>query len=80
MFRLQKGYLGVIMAREKERCIVISLWESTASLKALDASPTYKATVAKILAQGFLFGEQTTEVFETHLVDRWMVGNDPIAP
>ena len=69
MFRLQKGYLGIIMAREKERCIVISLWESVASIQALDTSPTYKATVAKILAQGFVFGEQTTEVFETHLFE-----------
>ena len=77
MFRLQKGYLGVIMAREKERCIVISFWESAASIEALDTSPTYKATVAKILAQGFLFGEQTTQVFETHLIEMLDARNGP---
>ncbi len=69
MFRQQAGYRGVLMGRRNGDCVVISLWEDEAALATLDQSPSYQATVQRILAEGFLMGEQTVEAYDLHLLD-----------
>jgi heme-degrading monooxygenase HmoA len=69
MFRSQQGYVGVIMARQEKTCVVMSFWESNDDINRLDMSATYKDTVGQILSMGFLHGEQTTEIFDVHLLD-----------
>ena len=69
MFQSQAGYRGVMMAGEGPERIVITLWESDDAIAALDASPTYRDTVSKIIATGFLTGEQSVDVYDTHLSD-----------
>jgi len=68
MFRKQQGFCGTLMLRRGEECQVISLWRSMEDIAVLDRSESYKETVAEILSRGFLHGEQTTEVYEAHLV------------
>jgi heme-degrading monooxygenase HmoA len=69
MFQSQAGYRGVMMAGDGPDRIVITLWENDDSLAALDASSTYRDTVSKIIATGFLMGDQSVEVYDTHLSD-----------
>jgi heme-degrading monooxygenase HmoA len=76
MFRAQQGYRGVLMGREGDRCIVVSLWGSMADVHALAKSEYYAKTVERIIGKGFLIGEQTTECFDAHLID--LAGADHI--
>ncbi len=79
MFRAQPGFAGVVMGRdgdsdghgdcEGNRAWVLTLWRDQAAIDALARSPSYAATVNRILASGFLDGEQSTEVSEVHLVE-----------
>jgi heme-degrading monooxygenase HmoA len=69
MFQSQTGYRGVLMAGDGSERLVITLWESDEAIAALDTSPTYKDTVSKIVATGFLTGDQSVEVYDTHLSD-----------
>jgi len=68
MFRRQQGFAGVVMLRRGEECLVITLWRNADDIAALDHSASYKETVQKIIAQGFLFGEQTVDSYDAHLV------------
>ena len=67
MFRQQRGFEGVLMLRQGEECLVISLWRGKDDLAVLSGSPGYSETVAQIVARGFLFGEQTVDLFNVHL-------------
>ena len=67
MFRQQQGFEGVLMLRRDEECLVISLWHSEDDLAVLSGSASYNDTVAQIVARGFLFGEQTVDLFNVHL-------------
>jgi heme-degrading monooxygenase HmoA len=69
MFRAQRGFAGVLMAREGNRAWVLTLWRDQAAIDALASSESYAATVDRILASGFLDGEQSTEVAELHLLE-----------
>lgn len=68
MFRAQTGFLGCIMSRTAEMGLVLTLWESRAATDALDRSLSYRATVERILATGFLAEPQTVEIAEVHLL------------
>lgn len=68
MFQAQAGFKGIFMLRREEKCLVVSLWEDQTAVDQLALSETYNNTVARILAQGFLVGEQTTETFDLHLL------------
>ena len=68
MFRAQPGFRGVLMMRDGARCRVITLWEDQDAIDRLARSATYQDTVRRILAAGFLTGEQTTEVGSLHLL------------
>lgn len=64
MFREQPGFKGVFFtARSGERA-VITIWDNTDAVTALDRSASYGRTVAAIRAAGFLRGESTVEVLE----------------
>ena len=67
MFRQQQGFVGVLMVREGSRCRVITVWRGPEDVAALDTSPSYKDTVARIIAKGFLCGDQKIEVMDAHL-------------
>ncbi|HEX2050153.1 MAG TPA: antibiotic biosynthesis monooxygenase [Actinomycetota bacterium] len=64
MFHAHDGFLGVLFAESDERFATITLWRDRASVDALERSPTYRDTVADILAAGFLTGTQTVEVLD----------------
>jgi heme-degrading monooxygenase HmoA len=69
MFQSQTGYRGVMMAGDGAERIVITLWENDDAVAALETSSTYRDTVSKIIATGFLTGDQPVEVYSTHLSD-----------
>jgi heme-degrading monooxygenase HmoA len=69
MFRKQPGYRGCIMARRGPHREVLTLWEDEAAIEALDTSDSYKSTVAKIRAAGFIVEELGTTVMATHEVE-----------
>jgi heme-degrading monooxygenase HmoA len=66
MFRAQGGFLGVLFVGVESERAVISLWEDAEAAAALDSSPSYRETVARISAAGFLSGGSSVEVFEVH--------------
>jgi SAM-dependent methyltransferase/heme-degrading monooxygenase HmoA len=84
MFRAQKGFLGCVMSRDEETAFVITIWEDENAVKALDSSPYYSETVAKILAADVLTAEQATRVGKVHLLDLAHVppadGHGPAGP
>lgn len=67
MFRQQPGFEGVLMLRDGARCEVITLWQSAEDIAMLDRSTTYKDVVARIIAQGFITGEQRVKMMSLHL-------------
>lgn len=69
MFRGQDGFLGCIMSRSDDEGLVLTLWRDHATVDALKDSPSYQATVQRILAADLLAGEQSTEVNDVHLLD-----------
>jgi heme-degrading monooxygenase HmoA len=66
MFKSQRGNLGVFFTRTGSTCVVVSLWDSSAAVEALNTSPTYQRTVRRIMDTGFLEGPSSTTVWETH--------------
>lgn len=66
MFRAHSGFLGVLFARNGSRCKVITLWETPDSVAGLEGSDLYHSTVDQIVAAGFLRGDQSVEVYQTH--------------
>jgi heme-degrading monooxygenase HmoA len=65
MFRAQTGYRGALFASGgvTER-VVLSFWDDVGAVAALDESPSYRETVAALLATGILTGEQSVEVLD----------------
>jgi heme-degrading monooxygenase HmoA len=71
MFRAQQGFRGVLFAAgDAAERVVLSFWEETGAVAALDGSPTYRETVDALLTSGILSGEQTVEVLDVQ-------GGDP---
>jgi heme-degrading monooxygenase HmoA len=66
MFRAHQGFRGLLFGRNGEDCIVTTLWENDAAADALERSPLYRDTVARITAAGFLTGDSTVERFQVH--------------
>src|SRR6478752_5224911 len=69
MFRAQEGFRGCLMTRRENMGQVLTIWRDAAAVAALAQSPSYRATVNRIVASGVLDGEQCTEVTEIHLFD-----------
>jgi hypothetical protein len=67
MFRAQPGFRGCLMTRAGAECEVLTLWDGPHAIEALNASLSYQAAVAKILATGFILREQGTTVTQVHL-------------
>jgi heme-degrading monooxygenase HmoA len=63
MFKQQAGCLGVLFLRSREGCAALSLWRAESDIAALESSPTYQETVARLMASGLLEGEQRIEIF-----------------
>ncbi|MEU4563641.1 antibiotic biosynthesis monooxygenase [Actinoplanes sp. NPDC023936] len=66
MFAAQPGFRGLLFGRDGERCTVVTLWQDAAAADALETSPAYRETVARITAAGFLTGESTVERMAVH--------------
>jgi heme-degrading monooxygenase HmoA len=66
MFRSHRGFSGLLFGRNGADCIVITLWEDDAAADALEDSPRYRETVARISATGFLTGPSQIERFTLH--------------
>ncbi len=79
MFRSHPGCFGVVMIREGDQCRVTTFWRSVEAMHDFEESEIYRSTVARILAAGFLYGEQQIQVEKPHLAwfratDRWAIG------
>jgi heme-degrading monooxygenase HmoA len=68
MFREQDGFLGCVMSHRDGEGLVLTFWRDEAAVEALKHSPSYQATVDRILAADLLAGEQSTEVTDIHLL------------
>jgi heme-degrading monooxygenase HmoA len=66
MFRAHRGFSGLLFGRHGADCIVITLWEDDAAADALEDSPRYRDTVARISTTGFLVGPSRVERFTLH--------------
>lgn len=66
MFSGQPGFRGLLFGRAGTDCTVVTLWEDDAAADALEASPGYRDTVARIGAAGFLRGGSTVERMNVH--------------
>lgn len=64
MFKQQTGFVGVLFLDVGEEQMVLSLWTDRRAVAALAESKTYRDTVDKIVAAGFLVGESTVDVFD----------------
>jgi heme-degrading monooxygenase HmoA len=68
MVKAQPGFAAALMLRNGASCRVITVWTSHEAIAALDGSPSYRETVERILAEGFIRGEQSVELFGAHLL------------
>jgi heme-degrading monooxygenase HmoA len=66
MFRAHQGFEGHLFGRRGGDCVVITIWMDDAAADALEASPHYRDTVARINAAGFLVGRSEVERFQLH--------------
>lgn len=66
MFQSHGGLVGVVMSRDGAACLVETIWEDEKSIRSLETSPLYQATVADIQAKGFLRGEHSVDVRGVH--------------
>jgi heme-degrading monooxygenase HmoA len=66
MFNAQPGFRGLLFGRTDDACVVVTLWEDTTAVDALDASPSYRETVTRISAAGFLRGPSSVERLTVH--------------
>ena len=66
MFRQQPGCYGVLFVRMSDGsgAAACTFWEDRGAIDRLAKSPTYQATVARLLATGLLTGTQSVEVFD----------------
>lgn len=66
MFRQQPGCRGVLFVRASggSGAAACSFWDDRAAIEQLATSPTYQATVARLLGTGLLTGTQRVDVFE----------------
>lgn len=69
MFREQDGFLGCVMMRSGHEGLVLTLWRDRSAIDALEASPSYRGTVERILGADLLAGSQHTEIYQLHLID-----------
>jgi len=65
MFRQQPGCRGVLLLRLSEGAgaAACSFWDNHETIDRLATSPTYQATVSRLVATGLLTGTQSVEVF-----------------
>lgn len=68
MFKAQPGFRGALFGRAGCECAVVTLWESSAAADALEASASYRETVAEINAAGFLWGISLTARRDLHAI------------
>jgi heme-degrading monooxygenase HmoA len=66
MFRVHQGFEGCLFGRRGRDCIVVTIWQDDAAADALEASPRYRDTVARINAAGFLTGHSRVDRFQLH--------------
>lgn len=66
MFRRQEGFLGVLFARARDECVVVTVWQDEDAVARLAASPAYQETVAAISASGLLVGDASVELYHVH--------------
>ena len=66
MFRAHRGFQGHLFGRRGADCVVVTIWEDDAAVDALEASPRYRDTVARINAAGFLVGPSKADRFQLH--------------
>jgi heme-degrading monooxygenase HmoA len=66
MFRAHRGFKGHLFGRRGADCVVVTIWEDDAAADALEASPRYRDTVARINAAGFLVGPSEVDRFQLH--------------
>jgi heme-degrading monooxygenase HmoA len=66
MFRAHQGFEGHLFGRRGGDCVVITIWKDDAAADALEASPRYRDTVARINAAGFLADRSEVERFQLH--------------
>jgi heme-degrading monooxygenase HmoA len=66
MFRAHRGFKGHLFGRNGGDCVVMTIWEDDAAADALEASPHYRDTVARISTAGFLVGQSRVERFQLH--------------
>lgn len=66
MFRLQRGFLGVVFAGTAADRAVITFWEDDEAVAELERSTSYRETVERIVATGLLSGEQSVELLRSH--------------
>lgn len=64
MFERLDGCQGVIFAVDGDTWLTVTLWTDREAIETAEAAPEYRQTVARILAAGFLRGDQQTSVFE----------------
>jgi heme-degrading monooxygenase HmoA len=64
MFRSQPGFAGVLFGAQPGNRVVITFWDDTRAVEALDTSESYQATIVAIEATGFLRGRSSVEVYE----------------
>jgi heme-degrading monooxygenase HmoA len=66
MFRAHRGFEGHLFGRRGGDCVVVTIWKDDAAADALEASPRYHDTVARINAAGFLVGRSRVDRFHLH--------------
>jgi heme-degrading monooxygenase HmoA len=66
---MQDGFLGCVMSRDDAEGRVLTFWRDRNAVAALDQSPTYLDTVARILAADVLTEPQEMSVGHIHLCD-----------
>ena len=64
MFRQQKGLIGVQILTQKDKSLVITLWNDENDIHKMEQNPVYIQTVNEIIETGFLTDEQHVEIFE----------------
>ena len=69
MFRMQRGFMSVAMMRNGNDCSVLTLWRDKQSIRQLDRSESYLATVGMVMATGFLQDVGGAVLFDLHLAD-----------
>jgi hypothetical protein len=64
MLEVFPGCIGQIHANDGQTWITQTFWESHDHIAQAETDPRYRDTVRAILAAGFLYGDQTTELFD----------------